>query len=55
MTPLIPRFTILRGRRVPLTARGVLPAFCCHFCGLRHRDAAASFDCARIQGLLPAA
>jgi len=48
-TPTIPRFTIIRGRRVPLTARGLLPAFHCHFCGRRHANAAIADDCYREQ------
>ena len=54
MTAATPLFTDIRGRRVPLTAAGVLPAFCCHFCGRRHRDAAMAIDCSREQGVLPA-
>jgi hypothetical protein len=54
MTPSTPRYTVIQGRRVPLTAGGTLPAFCCHFCGLRHRNAAIAIDCSRAQGMLPA-
>ena len=48
-TAAIPAYTVIRGRRVPLTARGILPAFHCHHCGLRHATPAITIACFRTQ------
>lgn len=47
----IPRTMLIRGRRVPLSTSGVLPAFHCPDCGRRHASAAIALACWREQNV----